>query len=236
MRARLDLPVVDTDAAQRAGRRGVLEGDDGVIADRSGEDVSEDDRRPAGAGEGEAEPAAFAGVVERDRRVAEAGLAILPGVGEGSAGVGLAGRTRPGDVALVEPGREHATVRVDGGDFEALAGRVRRDRPRPGEGGAAVAGAGEEGAAVEVLVLEDAEGDDRVPLGSTAMRARASGPQSRFMGSGVTVTGAEKVLPRSVERSTTMRSAIGRANHSAPSGAKAGAAVKASGVLPALPC
>ena len=41
------------------------------------------------------------------------------------------------------------------------------------------------------------------------MRARASGPQSRFIGSGVTVTGAANVLPRSVERCTTMRSIVG---------------------------
>lgn len=76
----------------------------------------------------------------------------------------------------------------------------------------------------------------RPPLGSTAMCARASGPQSRFIGSDVTITGAEKVLPRSVERSTAMRSTIGRASHSVPSGANAGAAVKASGALPGLPC
>ena len=68
------------------------------------------------------------------------------------------------------------------------------------------------------------------------MRARASGPQSRFMGSGVTVTGSANVLPRSVERCTTMRSPAGRTTQSVPSGAKAGVAVKASGVLPGLPC
>ncbi len=69
------------------------------------------------------------------------------------------------------------------------------------------------------------------------MRARASGPQSRFIGSGVTATGSEKVLPRSVERTTTILSAMARTSHSVPSGPKAGVAVKASGVAAAgLPC
>ena len=74
------------------------------------------------------------------------------------------------------------------------------------------------------------------PLGSAAIRTRASGPQSRFIGSGVTVTGSENVLPRSVDFSTVMRSAVARASHKVPSGPKAGVAVKASGAAPGLPC
>jgi len=66
------------------------------------------------------------------------------------------------------------------------------------------------------------------PLGSTAMRARASGPQSRFIGSGVTATGAEKLRPRSFDFRTTTLSALVRTSHSMPSGPKAGVAVKAS--------
>ena len=68
------------------------------------------------------------------------------------------------------------------------------------------------------------------PLESTAMRARASGPQSRFSGSGVTGTGAVNVRPRSDERTTTTRLPSVRTSHSVPSGPKAGVAVKASGV------
>src|SRR4029453_6121572 len=122
-------------------------------------------RRPAGAGEGHAKPAAFAGVVQRDGGVAEARVAILPGVGQRRTGIGGAAGARLGDVALVEPGREHAAGRIDAGNFEALAGRVRRDGTRLGERGAAVARAGEVGASVEVLVLEGAEGDDELAFG-----------------------------------------------------------------------
>ncbi len=68
----------------------------------------------------------------------------------------------------------------------------------------------------------------RLPLGSTAICVRASGPQSSFIGSGVTGTGVEKVRPRSFDFTTTTRSAVVRASHSVPSGAKAGVAVKAS--------
>ena len=88
--------------------------------------------RPA-AGEGEAEPAAFAGVVEGDGGVGEIRIAVLPGIGQSRAGIGFAGGARLGDVALVEPGREHAAVGVDARDLEALAGRVRCDGTRLGE-------------------------------------------------------------------------------------------------------
>ena len=165
MRAGLDLPVVDADAAHRSWRRGIAEGDHAMIAHRAREDVAEHHGRPAGAGEGQAEPAAFAGVVEGDGRVAEARVAVLPGVGQRRAGIGAAGGARLGDVALVEPGREDAARRIDARDLEALAGRVGRDRTRLREAGAAVARAGEVGAAVEVLVLEGAEGDDQAALG-----------------------------------------------------------------------
>ena len=49
-------------------------------------------------------------------------------------------------------------------------------------------------------------------------------------------TGAAKVLPRSVDFRTTMRSTIGRASHTVPSAANAGVAVNASGAWPGLPC
>src|SRR3984957_19954956 len=55
------------------------------------------------------------------------------------------------------------------------------------------------------------------------------------MGSGVTMTGWEKVFPRSWECVTTMRSTIGRTSHSVPSGPKAGAAVKGCGAPAARP-
>ena len=55
-------------------------------------------------------------------------------------------------------------------------------------------------------------------------------------GPGVTETGVEKVLPRSDECETSTRSAVPRASHKVPSGAKAGVAVNASGALPFMPC
>ena len=162
MRAGLDLPVVDADAAHRSGCRGIAEGDHAMIAHRAREDVAEHHGRPAGAGEGEAEPAAFAGVVERDGGVAEACVAVLPGVGQRRSGIGAAGGARLGDVALVEPGREDAARRDRRPRPRSAGWSCRRDRTRLREAGAAVARAREVGAAVEVLVLEGAEGDDQL--------------------------------------------------------------------------
>ena len=189
-----------------------------------------------GAGEGQAEPAAFAGIVERDGGVAEARVAVLPGIGQRRSRIGAAGGARLGDVALVEPGREHAARRIDARDLEALAGRVGRDRPRLREAGAAVARAREEGAAVEVLVLEDAEGDDELALGiDDDARPR--------IGSPVEVHGLGRHRDRRGERLAEVGRAlhddavaVGRTTQSVPSGAKAGVAVNASGVLPGLPC
>src|SRR5215207_5056281 len=164
MRAGLDFPVVDADATHRSLCRGIAEGDHAMIAHRAWEDVAEHHGRPPGAGEGEAEPAAFAGIVEGDGGAAEACVAVLPGVGKRRSRVGAAGGVSLGDIALVEPGREHAARRIDAGDLEALAGRVRRDRARLREA-RAVARSREVSPAVEVLVLESAEGDDQPALG-----------------------------------------------------------------------
>jgi hypothetical protein len=135
-----------------------------MIAHRAREDVAEHHGRSPGTGEGEPKPAAFAGVVEGDGGVAEIRIAVLPCIGQTRPGIGFTGGSRLGDVALVEPGREDAAVGVDACDLEALAGRVRRDGTRLRKG-RAVNRAAEVGAAVKILVLEGAEGDDQLALG-----------------------------------------------------------------------
>ena len=166
VRAGLDLPVVDGDAVERAGRRGIAEGDHGVVAHRAREDIAEDHGRTAGAGEGDAEAAAFAGVVEGDVRLGEVcAFVVGPGVGQRRPRIGLAGGARGRPVALVEPGGEDLACRIDRHRLEALAGRVGGERLRLGEGRPAVGRARMERAPVEVLVLEYGEGDDRHAFG-----------------------------------------------------------------------
>src|SRR5262245_9877965 len=124
MLAALDLPVVDAHPAHAARRAVVLEGDDRMIAHRAREDVAEHDRWLAGTGESDTEAAALAGIVDGYRCLAEGRTIIGPGIGERGAGVGSSGRTCGRDVALVEPGGEHASRGIDGGGLEALAGLV----------------------------------------------------------------------------------------------------------------
>ena len=227
MRAGLDLPVVDADAAQRPRRRCVLEGDDGVVAHRTREDVAEHHGRPAGAGEGQAQPAAFAGVVERHAGLAEAG-ARRPPRRRRVRHLDRRGRRRAPwrCCACRATSRPHAPA----GSTPAVSKRWLVVSAVIGCGRVKLAPSSLERAKkarpLKFLSWKIAKVTISPPLGSTAMRARASGPQSRLIGSGVTTTGAEKVLPRSDERDTTMRSTIARTSHSVPSGPKAGEAVK----------
>ena len=134
MRTGRDLPVVLADPVDLARRRRIGERHDRVVANAALEDVPEHDDRPAGAGEGEAEAAAFAGVVLRHPRFGIGRAAVLRRREEQPrAVVFLAALLRRHAVALVEPGREHRAIGIEAERLEALAFVVRRDRPQLGK-------------------------------------------------------------------------------------------------------
>src|SRR6185369_10413169 len=122
MRARGNLPVVVTDAVYFARCRRISECHDRVIPHTAFEDVPENDDGTAGAGECQTEPAAFAGVVACQPRLGISSAAVLRRREEQPCPfVFLALLLRGYAVALVDPGREHRTIRIEPERCETLA-------------------------------------------------------------------------------------------------------------------
>ena len=142
MRTGIRLPVVYADAMERPRRPGVVEGDDGMIANRAVKHVPEHDHRAAGSSECYAKPAAFACVVMREARLREsAAMIVRPGECERGADIGFVSGFRRNAVTLVQPCREQRSVPIQFNRLEALAFGIGRDRHRRFKTAAAVRGA-----------------------------------------------------------------------------------------------
>ena len=109
-----------------------------------------------GPANAQTEPAAFAGVVARQPRLGINSAAVLRRREEQPCPfVFLALLLRGHPVALVDPGREHRTIRIEAERRKTLALVTRRDRLQLGKALAAIARPGGKHLAVERLVPED---------------------------------------------------------------------------------
>ncbi len=160
MRARVGLPVVVADAMDLLRRSRIPEGDDRVVPNAARKDIAKQNGGPAGACEGDGDPAALAGVVFYKPRFRIGAAAVLrPGKEQRRSIIALIVSACPDAVALVDPGREDRTVAVQRELHEALAFRARCNGCRLVKAAAFIDGVRVQHLAIEVLVPENREGD-----------------------------------------------------------------------------